>query len=76
MKTYNTSYVKTHLSQILDEVKLGKEIVICHYKQPIARLIPIENTKRSRKFGALKEIYQFDDSFFDKPIEDELSSWG
>jgi prevent-host-death family protein len=41
MDTFNIHQAKTHLSQLLSRVELGKEIVIANRGIPVAKLVPI-----------------------------------
>lgn len=42
MKKKGTFEVKTHLSQILDDVERGEEVVITRKGEPVALLIPYQ----------------------------------
>jgi len=53
MLIINTHKAKTHLSQYLDEVILGKEIIIGKAGKPIAKLIPIKQPISKRVGGQL-----------------------
>ncbi len=44
MNAYNVAEAKAHLSEILEEVRSGQEVVLTKRGQPIARVIPIERT--------------------------------
>lgn len=48
MKTANISEVKDHLSEFVDSVEAGNEILICRRNVPVARLIPIEKKVLNR----------------------------
>jgi prevent-host-death family protein len=41
MDTVNIHQAKTHLSQLLQRVELGEEIVIANRGVPVAKLVPI-----------------------------------
>ena len=53
MKTVNVYDAKTHLSQLLDEVQQGQEIVIAKNGKPVADLKPHVPQKNKIKFGLL-----------------------
>lgn len=58
MKTVTIHEAKTQLSKYLVEIEEnGEEIIIARRDKPVARLIPIKDTKvdRSGMFGSLKE---------------------
>jgi prevent-host-death family protein len=40
---------KTHLSRLLEEVEAGGEVIVTKHGRPIARIVPIDEPKRSRK---------------------------
>lgn len=42
---------KPHLSRLLNEVSLGTEVVIAKAGKPVARLVPIESGRPTRKPG-------------------------
>ena len=44
MNSYNVAEAKAHLSEILEEVCSGQEVVLTKRGQPIARVIPMERT--------------------------------
>ena len=76
MKIYNVNQVKTHLSKILHQVELGDDVVVARYNQPVARIIPYQDKEIKRQFGSLKDVFTFDDSFFEQLPDSELSAWG
>jgi len=51
METVNIQQAKTHLSQLLDRVAKGEEIIIAKDATPVARLIPFREERRDRKGG-------------------------
>ena len=51
MKTYNIYHAKTHLSQLLEEVQAGEEVVIAKNGKPIADLTPHRPKKNKITFG-------------------------
>jgi prevent-host-death family protein len=67
--TFNIHYAKTHLSNLLEQVQGGKEIIIAKAGKPIARLCPIEDagnkTKPRRVPGSLKGKLVVPDDFDD-----------
>ena len=75
MKIYNVNQVKTHLSNILYQVESGDDVVVARYNQPVARIIPYQDKEIKRQFGSLKDVFTFDDSFFEQLPDSELSAW-
>jgi antitoxin (DNA-binding transcriptional repressor) of toxin-antitoxin stability system len=56
MKTMPVGELKTHFSEILEEVKRGNKVGIVYgrAKKPVAMLVPyIEETRTGRKIGIL-----------------------
>jgi prevent-host-death family protein len=70
MGTINIHEAKTHLSQLVEEVAGGTEIVIAKNGVPRARLVPLEGA-RPLKFGVLKGKIRYPDDF-DAPLPDEV----
>jgi prevent-host-death family protein len=44
MKSYSVAEAKVRLSEILEEVSSGKEVVLTKRGKPVARVIPMERT--------------------------------
>ncbi len=63
----NVYEAKTHLSQLLEEVEAGDEIVIARNGRPVARLVPLQRGAGKRRVpGAWKgKVWIADD--FDDP---------
>jgi len=80
MVTISTHEAKTHLSRYLAQVEEGHEFVIARGRQPVARLVPLQQpTRRPRpKVGeTLGEPFDVADSAFAPLSDDELSrDWG
>lgn len=49
MNTVTLAEAKAHLSQLLDQVEAGEEVVITRRGQPVARITPIERPKQPVK---------------------------
>jgi prevent-host-death family protein len=65
MKPVPIHKAKTELSRLIEKACAGEEIIICRGKQPVVRLVPIEQTPRERKFGALLGKLIVDPSFLE-----------
>lgn len=76
MRQVNIHEAKTHLSQLLEDVARGDDIIIAKAGKPIARLVAIDNDTAPRPLGLLKgKIWIADD--FDAPLPEEiLQSFG
>ncbi|MEM5403931.1 MULTISPECIES: type II toxin-antitoxin system Phd/YefM family antitoxin [Paraburkholderia] len=71
MQTVNIHEAKTQFSRLVDAAAGGEEIVIAKAGKPAARLVPIEKTKVTRRFGGLKGKVRIADDF-DAPLPDDL----
>ena len=47
---------KTHLSELLDRVESGEELVIARRGRPVARLVPIADANQHRAAEAVKRL--------------------
>ena len=71
MRQVNIHQAKTELSQLLEDVARGDEIIIAKAGKPIARLIPVVATNQPRPRGLLKgRIVTAAD--FDAPLPAEV----
>jgi prevent-host-death family protein len=50
---YTVHQAKTNLSKLLEEVRIGKEVVIAKGKEPVAKLIAIGPSRKKRVPGRL-----------------------
>ncbi len=71
-ETVNVHVAKTQLSNLLERVARGEEIIIARAGKPIARLVPLVPVERPLGFVAAST----DPSFFDPLPEEELAAWG
>jgi len=70
----NVHAAKTQLSQLLEAVERGEEVVIARNGRPVARLVPFTPRRNYRSIvGAWKG--KVDMSRFDEPVE-ELRAFG
>ncbi|MBL8112660.1 MAG: type II toxin-antitoxin system Phd/YefM family antitoxin [Acidobacteria bacterium] len=62
MDTFNVHEAKTHLSQLLDRVSRGEEIILARGGRPIAKLVPIvaETRRPGRLAGRITMAADFD----------------
>lgn len=51
MEIINIQTAKTYLSQIIDRVLRGEEIIIAKDGRPLVKLVPIESPKSPRPLG-------------------------
>jgi prevent-host-death family protein len=71
MRQINVHEAKTHLSQLLEDVAQGEEIIIAKAGKPIARLMALEAGIRVRQPGLLKGKIRIADDF-DAPLPNDL----
>ncbi len=69
MKTVNVSEAKKRLSQLLDLAASGEEVIIAKAGKPMARLIPYQVKRKSRKPGYWKGKVKIA-KYFDELPED------
>ena len=62
MAEVNIHEAKTHLSQLLQRVAAGEEIVISRAGKPVARLVPIQPAF-VRTLGIDRGLYEVPDDF-------------
>ncbi len=68
----NVHEAKTHLSEILDEVHAGEEIILAKDGRPYAKLVPVEQPDK-RPVGFVPG--KIPESFFDPLPREELDQW-
>jgi prevent-host-death family protein len=56
MLTVNLAHAKAHLSELIDKIEQGEEIVITRRGRPAARLGPVERPRQPIDFKALEEF--------------------
>jgi prevent-host-death family protein len=60
---------KTHLSRLLRRAAEGEQIVIARGKQPLARLVPLAEAGRPRRFGTASGLIRISPDF-DRSLAD------
>jgi prevent-host-death family protein len=74
VKVVNMHEAKTNLSQLIEQVERGEEIVLARAGKPVARIVALRATER-RQLGQWKGRVRMSDDF-DAPLpEDELAAW-
>lgn len=67
-RSYSIGEAKTNLSKLIAEVERGEPVEIRRGKTPVAKLVPVEATKRVlRQPGALKGKVYIPDDFDELP---------
>lgn len=72
MKTVNTHEAKTHFSELLRRVCDGEEIIVANRGVPVARIVPLRES-RSRILGKYKGQIKIADDF-DAPLPEEIQN--
>lgn len=67
----NIHEAKTHLSRIVEEVAAGAEVIIAKAGKPMARLVPLASTPRTKTLGLLRGRVKVPDDF-NAPLPDEV----
>jgi prevent-host-death family protein len=68
--TVNIHEAKTHLSKLIERVRLGEEIIIAKAGEPVARLVP-EKPHKPRQPGSAKGKFVIHEEFYE-PLPDDL----
>jgi prevent-host-death family protein len=72
MSTVNVRQATTKLSELLDRVLAGEDVVITRSGRPVARLVAVDD-RRPRQPGIAKG--RLTESFFEPLPADELEAW-
>jgi prevent-host-death family protein len=75
MITVTVHAAKTQLSRLIARAEAGEEVIIARGKTPVVRLVPVENAKPRRQFGAMKGRASVGPEFFEPLPEEELRLW-
>ena len=70
-RTVNIHEAKTRLSQLIERVEAGEEIVIARAGRPVARLCPLKAHLVPRRLGRLNGRFRIPDDFND-PLPDDV----
>jgi prevent-host-death family protein len=63
----NIHEAKTRLSQLLQQVEMGDEIIIARANKPIARLVPYQQKSVKRRLGEAKGMVEIMPNFDQLP---------
>ncbi|MGH9795666.1 MAG: type II toxin-antitoxin system Phd/YefM family antitoxin [Candidatus Acidiferrales bacterium] len=75
MKTFTIHEAKTNLSRLIEKACEGEEIIISRGSEPVARLVPLTDTKGRRRPGSLKGKLHVGPEFFEPLPAAELRAW-
>ena len=74
MLQMNIHEAKTHLSQLLEQIEAGEDVIIARHGKPVARLIPYTiKPVQQRKPGSLRGEISFNEDF-DAPLPDDIAA--
>ena len=66
---------KSTLSRLIKKASAGEEIILARGEKPVARLVPVGETKGKRQPGALKGKLHVGPEFFTPLPLEELAGW-
>lgn len=75
MITVTVHAAKTQLSKLIARAEAGEEVIIARGKKPVVRLVPVDDAKPQRRFGAMKGKVWVGPEFFEPLPEEELKAW-
>lgn len=76
MTTFTVHEAKTNLSKLIAKVLAGEEVVIAKGKEPVVKLVAVEQPKKRPLLGRCKGKFELGDAFFEPLPDDELEAWG
>ncbi len=76
MTMVNIAEAKAHLSEILERVAQGEEIMICKRNVPVASLKAAKQAPKKRPLGMFRGVITYTDDCFAPLTELELREWG
>lgn len=75
MPTVTIHKAKTNLSRLIKKAAAGEEVIISRGDKPVARLVPIGESKGKRQPGSLKGKLKVGPEFFEPLPPEELAAW-
>jgi prevent-host-death family protein len=60
---------QAHLADLVEQAKHGEEVILTEGGEPVAKIIPISQTKPQRQFGSAKGLITMAEDF-DEPLDD------
>lgn len=66
---------KTNLSRLIKKAAAGEEVIISRGDIPVARLVPVGESKGKRQPGSLKGKLKVGPEFFEPLPPEELAAW-
>jgi len=75
MSIFTIHKAKTNLSRLIKKASAGEEVIIARGDKPVARLLPVGETKGKRQPGSLKGKLHVGPEFFEPLPPSELATW-
>jgi prevent-host-death family protein len=75
MVMVNVHKAKTQLSQLLQRMEAGEEVIIARAGKPVARLVPYESATRGRVPGLARGSIQIRGDVTQTWSDEELAEW-
>ena len=61
---------KTHFSRLIQRALAGEEIIVSRGKEPVVKIVPVPEAKKTRKLGGAKGIVKRISLDFDEPFKE------
>lgn len=68
MRTAGVREARQNLTELIDDVKKGREVVITERGRPVARLVPIERRRRFPDLGRVRRAFICADPALSKAV--------
>ncbi len=75
MATVTIHEAKTNLSRLIEKACRGEEVIIARGSDPVVRLVPLKDSKGSRRPGSLRKKFKVGLEFFEALPPEELDRW-
>ncbi len=60
---------KTQLSKLIKQALEGEEIIIARGKEPLVKLVPLPEQRKTRQIGGARGLVEYMAENFDEPLE-------
>lgn len=70
----NVHEAKTRLSQLLQRVERGEEVIIARAGKPVARLVPVAGAE-PHPWGTAKGLFELPDDWDSEETNREIAGW-
>ncbi|HUL75168.1 MAG TPA: type II toxin-antitoxin system prevent-host-death family antitoxin [Vicinamibacterales bacterium] len=76
VKAHTIHAAKTQLSRLIARARRGETVVIARGSQPVVKIVPIDDERPKRRFGAMRGRARVTRAFFAPLPAEELAAWG